>query len=251
MSKVFAAALSLITTPLILKALGVEDYGLYTLTLGFVGMLAVLNWSLSNATQRYTSYAIGEGDFVKLKKVFSTALVLHFVYGLLLFSIIAVISRFFIDGLLNIPLAKIDDAKIVLYIVGFVSFINIVSIPFLGILRSQENFGAIAIVGITESILKLAIAIIILNLLNNKLIVYALLLMLISLISFLIYVYIVKRKYTIVAVSFAHYDKVHSKEMFSFLSWSLLGSLALTSRNEGVQILINLFSDLPETLLTE
>jgi len=66
----FAAGLSLFTTPLLLKALGIEDYGIYALTIGFVGMLAVLNWSLSNATQRYTAFAIGEGDYEKLKKSF-------------------------------------------------------------------------------------------------------------------------------------------------------------------------------------
>jgi O-antigen/teichoic acid export membrane protein len=44
-----------------------------------------------------------------------------------------------------------------------------------------------------------------------------------------------------VSVTFKYYDKGYSKEMTSFLSWSLLGSLALTSRNEGVQILMNLF----------
>ncbi|MGL2964119.1 MATE family efflux transporter [Flavobacterium sp. RSB2_4_14] len=237
----FAAALSLITTPLILKALGIEDYGLYTLTIGFVGMLAVLNWSLSNATQRYTAFAIGEGNFVKLKKVYSTSLVIHFLYGLLLFTVIVCIGYFFVEQILNIPHEKIGDAKIVLYIVAFVSFLTIVSIPFLGMLRSQENFIAIALVGITESILKLGIAIFLLYVSKDKLIIYAFLLMVISLLSFSIYLVIIKRKYKMVSVTFSHYDKGYSKEIFSFLSWSLLGSLALTSRNEGVQILMNIF----------
>ena len=237
----FAAGLSLITTPLILRALGIEDFGLYALTVGFVGMLAVLNWSLSNATQRYTSFAIGEKDFFKLKKIFSTALVIHFLYGLLLFLLIFIIGYFFVDQLLNIPIEKVETARIVLYIVGFISFLNIVSIPFLGILKSHENFSGIALIGVIESILKLVIALLILNFYNNKLIVYAFLLMLISLLSFFIYLLLVRKKYKIISINFKYYDRTQSKEMFSFLSWSLLGSLALTSRNEAVQILINLF----------
>ena len=237
----FAAGLSLITTPIILKTLGVENYGIYTLTIGFVGMLAVLNWSLSNATQRYTAFAIGEGDFVKLKKVFSTALVIHFLYGILLFAIIAIIGYFFVQNILNIPLDKVHDAQIVLYIVAFLSFITIMTIPFLGILRTNENFLVIAIVGIIESILKLGIALSIVNFISSKLIVYSLLLMGISLSSLVIYICVVKIKYKIVTVTFGLYDKHHAKDMFSFLSWSLLGSLALTSRNEGVQVIINIF----------
>jgi O-antigen/teichoic acid export membrane protein len=237
----FAAGLSLITTPLILKALGVESYGIYTLTIGFVGMLAVLNWSLSNATQRYTAFAIGEGDFVKLKKVFSTALLIHFLYGLLLFSIIAVIGYFFVENILNIPVGKVEDAKTVLYIVAFLSFITIMTIPFLGILRTNENFLAIAVIGIIESVLKLGIALLILNFISSKLVVYSVLLMGISFLSLLIYIGIVKAKYKMVKVTFGLFDRKHAKDMFSFLSWSLLGSLALTSRNEGVQVLINIF----------
>ena len=237
----FAAGLSLITTPLLLKALGIEDYGLYALTIGFVGMLAVLNWSLSNATQRYTAFAIGEGDYEKLKKVFSTALVIHFLYGLLLFLIIIGISFFFVEDFLNIPVAKVAVAKNVLNVVAFMSFLSILTIPFLGILKSQENFFSIAIIGILESVFKLVIVILLLQLASDRLIVYALLLLVVSLLSFSIYVFVVKRNYKMISISAKFYDKSQAKEMSSFLSWSLLGSLALTSRNEGVQVLLNIF----------
>lgn len=40
--KFSTAALALVTTPLLLRVLGVEDYGVYTLTIGFVGMLTFL-----------------------------------------------------------------------------------------------------------------------------------------------------------------------------------------------------------------
>ncbi len=237
----FAAALSLITTPIILNGLGVQDYGLYTLTIGFVGMLAVLNWSLSSSTQRYTAFAIGEKNTLKLNKVFSSALVIHFLYGLLLLAIIAIISRFYIGSLLNIPVGKLEDTKNILYVVGLLSFISIMSIPFLGILRAKENFIDISIIGITESVLKLGIAFTIVSLTDNKLVIYSLLLLGISVISLVIYYFIVKLNYKEVIISLKFYDKELVKGMFSFLSWSLLGSLSLTSRNEGVQILINLF----------
>lgn len=237
----FAAGLSLITTPLLLKALGIEDYGLYALTIGFVGMLAVLNWSLSSATQRYTAFAIGEGDYEKLKKVFSTALVIHFLYGILLFLIILGISHFFVENFLNIPSGKVELAKNVLDVVAFISFITIITIPFLGILKAEEKFLSIAVIGIIESVFKLAIAILLLQLANDRLIVYAILLFVVSAISFSIYVAIVKKNYKMISISSKYYHKSQAKEMFSFLSWSLVGSLALTSRNEGVQVLLNIF----------
>lgn len=241
LQRFMAAGLSLFTTPIILNALGVEDYGIYTLTIGFVGMLSILNWSLSNSTQRFTAFALGEGNTAKLKAIFSTALAIHLLYGVLLFLTISGISFFFIQDMLNIPIGKIENAKNVLYIVGIVSFVNIVSIPFLGVLRAYENLIAISLVGILESFLKLGIAIILLYTLNDKLLLYATLLMIISCISILLYIFIINKKYKDVAVSFKYFSKELVNEMFSFLSWSLLGSLSLTSRNEGVQIIINIF----------
>jgi len=65
---------------------------------------------------------------------------------------------FFVDQVLNIPPDRFQDAKNVLYIVSGITFITIVSIPFLGVLRANENFIAISLLGIAESLLKLGIA---------------------------------------------------------------------------------------------
>lgn len=237
----FAAALSLITTPIILNGLGVQNFGLYTLTIGFVGMLSFLNWSLSSATQRYIAYAIGEGDLPKLKKIFSTSFFIHGIYALLMLIILTIIALFFVNDLLNIPIGKEHDAKYVLLIVAFLTFINIVTIPFLGVLRANENFLAIAVTGITESVLKLLIAFSILFIDNNKLIFYSFFLLVVAMIVFGIYFFIIHSKYKQIAVSFKHVQRSFIKEMLSFISWSLLGALSIMSRNQGVQVLLNLF----------
>jgi O-antigen/teichoic acid export membrane protein len=241
LQRFFAAGLSLITTPIILNSLGVKDYGLYTLTIGLVGMLSFLNWSLSSSTQRYIAYAIGEKNDEKLKKIFSTSLVIHFFYGLVLLVLISFIGCFFVDQVLNIPSNRFQDAKNVLYVVSGITFINIISIPFLGVLRANENFIAISILGIVESLLKLGIALTMFFLIDSKLIIYAFLLLFISIIVFVINYIIVNKNYKKIEISFKFYDSHLVKEMMSFFSWSLLGALAIMSRNEGVQVLINMF----------
>lgn len=235
------AGIALITTPIILNALGVENYGLYTLSIGFVGMLSFLNWSLSSSTQRYIGVAIGAGDIARLKKIFSTALCIHLVYGLLLLAVIFVIGNYFAGSFLEIPSGKLDDARNVLIIVGFITFFTVITIPLLGVLRANENFAAISAVGVTESLLKLAIAFSLLFFSGNKLLFYALLLLAISVIVFLIYCIVIYKNYDEIKFSLQHFDKVLVKDMGSFLSWSLLGALAIMSRNQGVQVLLNMF----------
>jgi len=241
LQRFFAAGLSLITTPIILSALGVEDYGLYTLIIGFVGMLTFLNWSLSSATQRYIAVAIGQKDEKRIQNVFVTSLFIHLCYGLLFLLAILVLGNFFSEAILNIPDNKVATAKTLFTIVAGITFFTILSIPFLGVLRAHENFFLIAVTGITESISKLGIALLLLLATQDKLLFYAELLLVLSLLVFLIYAVSVKRKYTHLSFAIFKPDGALIKEMLTFISWSFLGALAIMSRNQGVQVLINLF----------
>ena len=54
---------TLYTTRIILSALGVEDYGIFNVVGGVVTLLAVFNNSMSAASSRYISYAIGKKDY--------------------------------------------------------------------------------------------------------------------------------------------------------------------------------------------
>lgn len=239
--RITAALLSLITTPLILNALGVEDYGIYTLTVGLVGMLAFINWSLSSATQRYIAFALGEHKHDKLKQIFASSLFIHSIYGIFLFVIIAVLGVVFIDKLLTIPAPRIEAAKTILVIVALITFINIVTVPLTGLFRAHENFLYIAILGIFESVLKLGIAVSLFYISEDKLIVYSIMLLGVTVLTFLSNLYFGVRFYTEINFNRRNLNFILIKEMLSFMGWSLLGALAVMSRNQIVSVLMNMF----------
>ena len=58
---------ALFTSRLVLNALGVENYGIYNVVGGFVGMLSILSGSLSSAISRFITYELGKGDKSKLE----------------------------------------------------------------------------------------------------------------------------------------------------------------------------------------
>ena len=76
-------AISLVTVPLVLHTLGKSDYGLYSLVGGIIAMLAFLNNSMSVATQRFMSVAMGEGNVEKINKVYNVNIKLHLLLGVL------------------------------------------------------------------------------------------------------------------------------------------------------------------------
>lgn len=236
-----AAALSLITTPIILNALGVEDYGIYTLTLGLVGMLAFLNWSLSSATQRYIAFALGGGQTEQLKRIFVSTLTIHGIYGLILLLIIATAGVLFVDQLLTIPQPRIEATKTILIIISFITFINIVTVPFIGVFRAHENFFYIAIIGIIESVLKLGIAIALIYVNADKLIFFTTLLLGSTILIFCANFFWGKHFYNEINFKLSNLDKNLIREMLSFMGWSLVGALAILSRNQAVSVLLNIF----------
>ncbi len=235
------AALALITTPLLLRMLGVSDYGLYTLTIGFVGMLTFFTWSLSSSTQRYISVTLGEKDFQKLSRILSTSFVIHFVYAVLIILVILVINMFFVNSVLNIPKGREDSVSYIMSFVAGISFFNIISIPFIGALRAYEDFLSIAVIGLIESVSKLLMAFLLLFVAGDKLMFFSMLMFCVAAVIFCLYYFRVKRFKEHSFKLFAALDKQLAREMLSFISWTLLGALATMSRNQGVAVVLNIF----------
>jgi O-antigen/teichoic acid export membrane protein len=235
------AALALITTPLLLRILGIEGYGVYTLTIGFVGMLTFFTWSLSSSTQRYIAVTLGEKNFDKLSHVLSSSFFIHLIYGLLIMGVIQVINFYYVNDILDIPRDREYAIHFILTFVAGISFFNIIAIPFIGSLQATENFRTIAILGVTESTLKLLMAFSLLILPGDKLIVFSGLMFMVSIIIFLAYFFRVMKAKNSIYSKFVKPDLLLIKEMLSFISWSLLGALSTMSRNQGVSVILNIF----------
>jgi len=76
----FLTLVSLYTSRVLLKALGVDDYGIYNVVGGIVVIFSFISSSLSSATQRFISFAIGKGDQGLLKKTFDISITVFFDY---------------------------------------------------------------------------------------------------------------------------------------------------------------------------
>ena len=105
-------AISLVVVPLVLHALGQSDYGLYSLVGGIIAMLAFLNNSMSVATQRFMSVAMGEGDLEKINRVFNVNIRLHLILGIVVVIGLELIGLFVFDKL-NIEPDSVGRAKII------------------------------------------------------------------------------------------------------------------------------------------
>lgn len=58
--------ISLYTSRIVLKVLGVEDYGIYNAVGGVVMMFTVISGSLSSSISRFITFELGKNNLVKL-----------------------------------------------------------------------------------------------------------------------------------------------------------------------------------------
>src|SRR5690554_2475400 len=130
--------ISLLTTRIVLNALGAEDYGIFNVVAGIVAMLSFLKSAMMLSSQRYMSYYIGKGIYKKLQAIYSTSVLLHFGLGLLIVIFLFSIGDLLFSSVLQIPENRLSEAQIVYYFMIINVFFTIVSVPFDALINAYE-----------------------------------------------------------------------------------------------------------------
>lgn len=234
--------ISLYATRLILNALGTQDFGLFSIIGGAIAMLTFLNNAMATATQRFLSYAQGEGDILKQKQIFNVSIVLHFIVAILVLILLEVAGYFLLNGILNIPEGRIGAARIIYQFMVANTFFTIISVPYDAVINAHENMFLVAILGIIEAVGKLIIAIYITYSDNDALIIYGFLITILTIALLIIRRIYCHRQYEEVLYSLKKYfNKPLSKQIGTFAGWSLLGSASSMISNYGQGIVLNIF----------
>lgn len=233
--------IALYATRLVLNALGVEDYGIFNLVSGIVAMLSFLNSSMTMSTQRYMSFYLGAGDEQKLKTAFNSAVWLHLIIGIVVVGLLEIAGIYLFGGVLNIPAERLTAAKLIFHFMALSAFFTIISVPYDAIINTHENMFLVAILGILESMVKLAVAISLQYILSDKLVLYGAVLALLT-----VALLVVKRvycalKYKESKMSIKDFDAKLLKEMFAYSGWGMVGSSGVIAKTQGVAMILNVF----------
>ncbi len=236
----FMMVVSLYTSRVILNALGVEDFGIYNVVGGVVAMFTVISGSLSAAISRFITYELGKGDLSKLNKIFSASVTIQLLLSLIIVVLIESVGVWFLNAKMTIPAERMTAANWVLQfsIVTFV--INLISVPYNAAIIAHERMSAFAYISILEAVCKLAIAFLIMVSPIDKLVFYAILMCVVSVIVRFTYGHYCKKHFTECIYHF-HWDKDILKKMFGFAGWNFIGASSAVLRDQGVNIVINIF----------
>ena len=236
----FMMGISLYTSRVVLNTLGVEDYGIYNVVGGIVAMFGFINGSMSSATQRYITFALGKGDKNRLQTVFSTTLQIHTLIAGIIVLLGETIGLWFLYNKMQIPADRMDAAFWVLQASIMSAIIMIISVPYNADIVAHEKMSAFAYISILEAVLKLLIVYMLVVFSFDKLILYAFLLLAVQVLIRFCYSIYCNRHFE--ETNYKHvWDKALFKEMTGFAGWSMFGNLSAVLFGQGLNMLLNVF----------
>ena len=233
-------AVSLYTSRVVLQALGIEDFGIYNVVGGIVGMLAFFNGSMATATQRFLNYEMGKGYEANLEKVFSVSLISYAGIALLSFILAETIGLWFVHHKLVISPHRLSAALWTYQACIFIFVVNLFSVPYYATIIAHERMKAFAYIGIMEVLAKLLIAYAIIHTPFDHLISYSLLMCMVPLMVLIAYMVYCHKHFKECRLKWI-WDSTLFKKLIQFSGWMLAGTSSDLLVSQGVNLLINLY----------
>lgn len=239
MRSIIVMLIALYTSRVVLQSLGIEDFGLYNVVGGVVALFSFLRTSMTKSTQRFLNVEMTKPDG-QMNKTFCVSLNIHLAIAFVTLVVTESIGLWFLNTYIQIPAGR-EFAANVIYQSTIISLIvTIVSVPYSADIIAHEEMGFFAVVSIIDAILRLAIALAITWGSCDRLILYGFLMASVSVLNLLLYVIYCRKKYVESKFIFFH-DRVMTRKMLSYTTWTVVGQAAIIGTNHGNNLLMNMF----------
>ncbi len=138
LSWVLPITFALIVTPVVVRGLGNELYGLYTIILGFISYS--FTFGIGKTAAKYVSEYKATGETDKISETVSSAFWLSLAFGVAGAAIVALTANYIVSDVLLIPTLLHDTAVIAVYLAGFTILITMLSQVFQYVLQGLQRF---------------------------------------------------------------------------------------------------------------
>lgn len=230
----------LLTTRFALRALGVVDFGLFSVVGSIITFIAIFNTIMVATSNRYISVAIGKGNAKSTNEQFNICLVIHSLIAVITILLALPLGDFYIINFINYD-GNIGDAVWVYNFSLIGSVISFIGVPYNGLLMAKERFAVFCITDILIYFCRLVIAYMLIWFFENKLIVYALTQGIFSASATVIYIVYCKRHFKdIIRWNFVK-DKGKYTDILYFSGWVSFGAFATVGKSQCAALLVNTF----------
>lgn len=237
---IFVMLIMFYASRVVLRALGVVDYGVYNVVGGVVVMLAFITGPMTAAVSRFITFTLGTGDEAQLRKVVGTLRCVLLLLALIILLLAETVGLWFVMTQLVIPPERLSAAFWVYQCSVATSIITVLSMPYMAMVIAHEHMNTYAAVSIVENLLKLGAALLLLVLDADHLVFYGVFLLAAQVIIRIVYTLYCRRHFPECSAPLT-WDKPLIREIGGYCGWTTWGNLAYIGYTQGLNILLNLF----------
>lgn len=236
----FTMFVSLFTSRVVLRYLGVEDYGIWSSVGGVVAMISYLKGSLQVGSSRFLTYELGTGDANKLKKTFSSVLTVHLIFALIIFVLGETIGLWFVYNKLVIPENRIDAAVWCYHLSILSCMMAITQVPYGASIISHEKMSLYAYTSIIDVTAKLGIVYLLTITPWDRLIFYSTLGFIVSICMRSYYRWYCIKHFEETRYNFT-IDKEITTQILKYSGWNIFATTSVALVGQGITVITNMF----------
>jgi len=236
----FTMFISLYTSRIVLNALGVDDYGINNVVGGVIGFFGFIIYSMQTAIQRFLTVAMGKGDLLEVRNVFSVGIFIHLIIALVVVILGETIGFWFVENKLVIPEGRLDAAVWIFQFCIIGTVVSLMSIPYTAEVIAHEKMGTFAYLSILNTLISFGIACTITVTPFDRLVTLGFLGLCNNIFNVFLYIIYCKRKFPECRFTI-NFPRKLLKEMSSFAGWDFFGVIAYCVSTQGATIMLNLF----------
>jgi|GEM_PF-2536721 len=236
---VLTVGIGLYTTRLVFRLLGDVDYGLLSVLGAGGGLLLIFSDALVGSAQRHLAHELGRGDRQQLRIVFSTSVILFFAAGLTVLLVGGAIS-FSLVHVLAIPVERQVTCYWVFLMTLVMLAANVWGTPFRAMMTAHQSMILLSFLELLQSVLQLAAAVLLISTPGDRLMVYALALLVVTGITTLLSVGVCLLWYPEGRPSLGLFRWSELRSIGRVAGWGVLGGTSWRLFMQGATIILNL-----------
>lgn len=230
----------LYTSRVVLHVLGVEDYGLYNVIGGIIALFTVLNAALINTTSRFITVSLAKGDTKDTRQIFNMALLLHMIVGGIIVVLGETVGLWYLYTKLVIPEGREVAAEWLYQFTVLSAFLSTLLVPYNAAIVAHERLNIYAIIQILDAFLKLGIVIFLQYAVFDKLIIYAFLMLMVTVFNF-VFNFVYCHKFFAEVEFLLYWSWSKFKEILKFIGWAIVGNFSSMFYTQGINLILNAF----------
>lgn len=233
---ILGMAIGLYTSRVLLAKLGIDDYGVYHVVGGVVIMFNSIRSLFTNAIQRFLNFS--KGDVNRQNEIFNAGIRVQLMLSAF-FVLLAETIGLYAFLHLNLTEEQFAAAHIVYQLSVATAVVSMMTVPYDALIIAKERMNVFAWLSLLGSLLKLAIVYLISIGPFSKLVNYAILVFMVSLLLRFVSTVYCKRNFEESEVRRFH-NRALIGEITRFSGWNFLGNTGFFVSQQGIDYILNL-----------